>query len=305
MKEQAKRYNKGKLRYELLPTEALEKVVEVYTKGAHKYSIYEDEDGKLHRGDTIPFERMKDLNMKVVDDGADNWRKGQKWTHTMASVERHIAEWKKGVDIDSDPSMGTYHLGNAVWGLLALLEFYKIFPHGDDRKHQYLSTPVIATDVDDVICDFIEGWKEKFNITDVPSSWFFDREIRQRFEEMKSNNELDEFYLSLKPKISPSEIPFEPSAYITSRPVATEITEKWLDMHGFPAAPVYTVGVDGSKVEIAKKIGVEVFVDDRFENFVELNKAGITTYLFDASHNQRYNVGNKRIKSLKDLPFLS
>jgi hypothetical protein len=30
---QGKRYNKGKLRYSLLPSKAIEKVVEVYTKG--------------------------------------------------------------------------------------------------------------------------------------------------------------------------------------------------------------------------------------------------------------------------------
>lgn len=299
--EKAKRYDKGKLRYELLPTEALEKVVEVYTRGAHKYTIYEDENGKQHRGEDIPFEEMKNLNMKVIDDGADNWRKGQEWTHTMASVKRHIAEWEKGIDFDSDPAMNTYHLGNAVWGLLSLLEYYKIYPQGDNRKHQYLSMPLIGLDVDDVICSFLDGWKEKFNITEVTNSWFFDRKIRKRFDEMKKNNELDDFYLSLKAKIKPEEIPFEPSAYITSRPVPTEITEQWLDMYGFPAAPVYTVGVDGSKVDIAKKMGIEVFVDDRFDNFVELNKAGITTYLFDAPHNQRYNVGSKRIKSLNEL----
>jgi len=46
---------------------------------------------------------------------------------------------------------------------------------------------------------------------------------------------------------------------------------------------------------------VEAYVDDRFENFVELNNAGICCFLFDAPHNTRYDVGYKRIKSLSEL----
>ena len=64
-----------------------------------------------------------------------------------------------------------------------------------------------------------------------------------------------------------------------------------------------TVEVGHSKVDIIKESGIEIFVDDRFDNFVELNKAGICCYLFDAPHNRRYDVGYKRIKSLKELPI--
>jgi len=67
--------------------------------------------------------------------------------------------------------------------------------------------------------------------------------------------------------------------------------------------PVYSVGHGESKVSVAKNSGIDIFVDDRFENFVELNNAGVFTYLFDAPHNQRYNVGHRRIKSLKELNF--
>ena len=49
-----------------------------------------------------------------------------------------------------------------------------------------------------------------------------------------------------------------------------------------------------------KSLGQQ-FVDDKFENFVELNKNGICCFLMDAPHNQRYDVGHKRIKSLKEL----
>ena len=103
----------------------------------------------------------------------------------------------------------------------------------------------------------------------------------------------------MEPKIS--SLPFEPCCYITSRPIPSEITAKWLKMHGFPVAKIYTVGHNESKVAIAKESGLEIFVDDRYENFVELNKAGVCCFLMDAPHNSRYDVGFKRIKSLSDL----
>ena len=98
-----------------------------------------------------------------------------------------------------------------------------------------------------------------------------------------------------------SEIPFEPHCYITSRACPNGWTAEWLEKNGFPTRPVYTVGHDQSKVEVALKSGIKWFVDDRFENFVALNEAGICCFLWDAPHNQRYEVGFKRIYSFKDL----
>jgi uncharacterized HAD superfamily protein len=57
-------------------------------------------------------------------------------------------------------------------------------------------------------------------------------------------------------------------------------------------------------VEVAKESGIEFFIDDHYNNFVELNNAGIYTYLFDAPHNHKYEVGTHRIKSLKDIPII-
>jgi uncharacterized HAD superfamily protein len=72
-------------------------------------------------------------------------------------------------------------------------------------------------------------------------------------------------------------------------------------MHGFPIKPVYTVGLGQSKVQVAKDSGLDVFVDDRYDNFVELNRNGICTYLMDAPHNRRYDVGYKRLYNLNSL----
>ena len=60
------------------------------------------------------------------------------------------------------------------------------------------------------------------------------------------------------------------------------------------ALPILSIGRFDSKVSAAKELGIEAFLDDKFENYVELNEAGIECYLYSASHNLKYgNVPNR------------
>ena len=113
-----------------------------------------------------------------------------------------------------------------------------------------------------------------------------------------------DFYLNLKPLTQAKDLPFEPHCYVTSRPVPVEVSEEWLDKHGFPSKPVYCVGMNQSKVQVVRDAGVEIFVDDKYENFMELNNAGIFTYLFSQPYNEKYKVGHMRIDSLHDIPMV-
>ena len=290
---EARRYNKGKTRFELIPSKALEDLADVYTRGAHKYTIYKNKDGQEIQGKDVDLSEVS--NFEVIDDGADNWRKGLPWLQTLGSIKRHISAFEKGEDVD--PELGTKHLANAAWGLFTLLEYYKIAPHFDDRNHGYLSRPKVGLDIDEVLADWVGHWTSRHGL-EVPETWNFDRDISAKFELLREDKE---FWLSIPVKTKASDIGFEPHCYITSRSIPVEWTKEWLDKNGFPTMPVYCVGFGESKVEVAKASGIDWFVDDRYENFVELNKAGICTYLFDAPHNQRYDVGYKRIKSLKQL----
>ena len=265
--QEGKRYNEGKIRYDLLEPFAIEQLAKVFTEGAKKYE-------------------------------PRNWEKGMAWSKVLASLKRHIAAWENGED--NDKETGCYHMAHAAWIALALVSYYKMAPQFDDRRHNYLYPKRIGLDIDDVLADWIGTWSKAHNIPQ-PTSWIFDRYIVDKFDTMKYNGSLDEFYLNLPVLTKPEDIPFEPVCYVTSRPVDSAVTEAWLDRNGFPAAPVCTVGIHGSKVECLKKYEVDIFIDDKYENFVELNKAGICTYLFDALHNQRYDVGYRRIKSLKEL----
>lgn len=262
------RFNEGKTRVDLLPEFATRQMAEVFTFGATKYA-----------------ER--------------NWERGMKWSKVIASLKRHTMAVERGEDYDKET--GLLHAAHIMANASFLTEYYKIYPQGDDRTHTYLNMPRIGLDVDDVVCDFIGGFGKKYGL-DTPHNWLWSYDNKNRFEKMAQNEqEYIDFYMCLEPKIMPESIPFEPVCYITSRNVPKLVTETWIEKNGFPCAPVYTVGHDMSKVEAAIDAKVDVFVDDRFENFVELNNAGICTYLYDAPHNQRYEVGHKRIYKLSDI----
>lgn len=258
------RLNTGKVRHDLLPINAVEQMARVMTKGSEKYA-----------------ER--------------NWENGMDWSKCLASLKRHVAAFERGEDYD--PETGLLHMAHAMTNAAFITEYYKIFPQGDDRQHTYLNTPKIGLDIDDVLADFVGHYANTFGLV-LPTAWKWDRQISDRLQELKDNKE---FWLSMPVKTPASDISFEPHCYVTARIAKTEWTEEWLDMNGFPAAKVYSIYPSKDKVGVIKESGTQIFVDDSFDNFVELNNAGICCFLFDALHNRRYKVGYKRITSLLEL----
>jgi len=252
--------------------------------------------------------------------GDRNWERGMSWTKgILGPLKRHLAAIEKGIDYDIDKNCptcqrstkdnwicenhsGELHINHIQANAHILSAYYKIYPQGDDRNNPLVPNYKIGLDIDEVICDWVGDWT-KYRSLDIPSSWYFDRGMMEEFKKMEKENRLDEFYLKLKPKYKGEDLPFEPHCYITSRPVSSEVSEKWLDQCGFPARPVFTTTKERTKVVIAKEQGIDIFVDDGYHNFMALNAAGICCYLYDAPHNQRYDVGHKRIYSLMDLPF--
>lgn len=256
------RFDGGKIRHDLLEPFAINELAKVFTAGANKYSD-------------------------------NNWMKGMPWSKMIGCMKRHINAFERGEDFD--PETGLYHLAHAAWNAMGLISFYKHHPEFDDRMHRYLTMPKVGLDIDEVLADWTGAYTKKFNLP-VPQHWDFDRQIKARLASLKKDKK---FWMGIQAKNT--DLPFEPTVYVTSRVVPTEWTEEWLHKNGFPSAPVITVGHGESKVEVLKKHGCSVFVDDGYHNFIELNKSGILCYLYDAPHNKKYDVGHKRIKSLKEL----
>lgn len=258
------RKNNNKLRYDLAPAFAQQEYVRVLTEGSKKYADR-------------------------------NWENGMTWSSVIASLERHLAAFKRGEDFD--PETGCYHTAQIMTNSAFITQFYKIFPEGDDRAHNYFNRKRIGLDVDEVIADFVSAYMHTYGINVRPEFWNFDPKLGVRLTEELPVS----WWAGLRPLIRPEELTFEPTCYITSRPVDSMVTVKWLADHKFPCVPVFTVKSPEEKVEIAKDARLDIFVDDRYETFVDMNKAGICCFLFDAAHNRRYNVGYKRIKSLHEL----
>lgn len=111
-KEQAKRYNEGKVRLGLIPPFAIEEIGKVFTMGAEKY-------------------------------GAHNWMKGLPYTEVLDSIERHINEFKKGHDKDKES--GLQHMAHVAVNAMFLIEYAVINQNKfDDRPHKL--TPNIFTE---------------------------------------------------------------------------------------------------------------------------------------------------------------
>lgn len=249
------RYNEGKTRYDLVPAFAQEQYAKVLTLGAQKYS-----------------ER--------------NWEKGMPWSKILASLERHLYAIKKGEDYD--PESGLLHSAHVMTNSAFLTEYYKIFPQGDDRPSDYLKPKRIGIDVDDVLADFMGAYCERYNLQR-PNAWEFDSEFVDHYKDLDNN-----FFLNLKTILSPEDLPFEPIAYITSRRESlNEATFKWLfEVNHYPVAPLIFAT---DKLKPIKELKIDRFIDDKVATFIHLNLNGVLCYLFDSSHNQRIDVGHKRI----------
>lgn len=260
------RYNEGKLRYDLIHPIANDGLVKVLTIGARKYSDR-------------------------------NWENGMPWSTVIASLKRHLAAIERGEDYDEET--GLLHADHLQCNAHFLSAYYKIAPKYDDRRKSYLKSVKIGLDIDGVLADFcLQLHGSIGHDPDREVTHWNDPVVRSGFDKLKNNVV---FWSSMPVLTGPDGIPFEPHCYVTARPIDPSVTQAWLYNNGYPSATLVSLGHNESKVETLKKLGVDIYVDDRFENFREINAAGILCYLFDSPHNRKYNVGHKRIKSLKEL----
>ena len=98
--ELGKKFDKGKLRYDLIPTEPITALAEIYTMGAAKY-------------------------------GDNNWLNGMSYSRLIGAFYRHFFAWLNGEE--KDPESGLSPLWHAFWNIAALITYEEKHIGNDDR----------------------------------------------------------------------------------------------------------------------------------------------------------------------------
>jgi Domain of unknown function (DUF5664) len=99
------KFDKDKLRVDLIPVLGLLRQADVYTRGAKKYSDH-------------------------------NWRFGMNWSRIIGAMIRHALWFAAGEQLD--PSDGQHHLSSVAWCANTLMEYEVTHPELDDR---YIAIP--------------------------------------------------------------------------------------------------------------------------------------------------------------------
>lgn len=155
----------------------------------------------------------------------------------------------------------------------------------------------IALDLDGVCLDFSRHFIEYLKLPNHPIDSYDDPRFDDHFHLIDEDHE---FWGTVPRIFDPSLLRFKPIAYVTARNISTQTTEYSLWRSGFPEAPVVSVGRGGSKVA-ALKDKADIYLDDHVDNFLELNSAGINTYLITARHNLYFDAGKKRVESVLEF----
>lgn len=165
----------------------------------------------------------------------------------------------------------------------------------------------IALDIDNVCCDFTEGFLraarliDKVNTYPESSEGVYQWDI-PHFNVTWPTLRLDPLFWQNLPPYDILPFDFEVAAYVTARPLEMIwVTIRWLDEHGFPNPyETYVVSDSKDKPDVLKSLGIDVFVDDKPSTVQEVQAAGIEAFLFHTPIAGTFNPENS-ILSLKEL----
>lgn len=96
------RKDDGKIRFDLIPPEALFELAKLYTNGAKKYK---------DRG----------------------WEEGMSWGRCFGAMMRHAWKWMSGEDYD--PETEVHHMAAVAWNAFAIFTYHKRNIGTDDRPN--------------------------------------------------------------------------------------------------------------------------------------------------------------------------
>lgn len=168
----------------------------------------------------------------------------------------------------------------------------------------------LTVDIDGVLANFVGGILQKcrrmgFPEDDLVPHWThwngWDPIAEEAFSAAWSAIEDDlSWWTGLEP-YGDAYIDASVNAYVTARPIPSSASKQWLEAHGFPPAPVRTVGPGNSKKEALRSVGADVFIDDKTENARAADEvAGVTGVLLSRPWN-RGEEAPRRIQTISEL----
>jgi hypothetical protein len=114
-----------------------------------------------------------------------------------------------------------------------------------------------------------------------------------------------QFWMSIRRYDEACRVMFEkqikPAAYITQRPIPSELTATWLKRNFFPPAPVFTVDKAEDKQLLVKNLGLTHFVEDRSDTADQMHDLGLTSYLLNRPYNVNWPTKAIRIMSIGEI----
>lgn len=99
--------------------------------------------------------------------------------------------------------------------------------------------------------------------------------------------------------------------YVTAREkIMEEVTKIWFDLNNVPMAELYLLG-SHYKVDKAKDLNCDIFIEDKYENAIQLALSGFNVILMDCNYNREplipgitrvfnWNEAHKEIIKYKD-----
>lgn len=182
---------------------------------------------------------------------ADGW-KNCKVSQLLNKLKEKLTAFENMEDLDDDDLC---NIDKVAAYAMMIKDTISTKPQNDDRFNNFDELPRIALDVDDVVADFLGGFKAKTGL-ELNNYWAANYELGEELKKLAND---EEFWVNLPVKNMPN---FEPACYISSRSIPVEFTEKFIQKAGLPCAPVHHVPWNESKVEILKKEKIDVLVDD-------------------------------------------
>lgn len=153
----------------------------------------------------------------------------------------------------------------------------------------------VALDVDGVICHWYKGICDKYNKPVKQLNDWNDPWIDKIYHEIANDKE---FWLNLP--VLNNIVPFDYDCYITSIPEPMKcIREQWIKNNNFKDVPVYTAE---DKLPLAKKLNIDVLVDDKPSTIENFNKnSDIIGLLYMPYYYNDYCASNPYLPQFRDL----